>query len=390
MEVNLNTEVLIFDAGSLRPGDILLSTDPTSARSAVIRTATWSDYSHAAICVDPPYFVEAVWPSVMFVTCQRWGIRDRSLIRVLRLDPQGGGVLNAASISEAAAAAAQRFVGHEYWRSGAATARFSFLPVKQRSRFFCSHLVAVAYHEAGIMIAPGIAVDKVLPESLAQSTLVRNVTDEVLVPSHGLEDWLMLQFIDDHRITSPNDLEHETKRHIARKAKKIFAKRNVKINDGNAQLGPFDAVVATLLSVRDNQLARELDTQLFKLMKEEGLFGLFSREFRRYDIDLVRDKVVAEMLRSGSSSVDEIKDAHVVWSRILATRLAPVTRAQREVVNFEKLTSVDTATRGGEELSLLRALTEMHREVYDWAKQAADATQRLVGVLEKAMMDSMC
>jgi hypothetical protein len=70
---------------ALLPGDVLLTTNPKSPLSFAIRKATKSPYSHAIICVNPPWCVESIGYGVLRFMINRFLLTEKENIRVFRL-----------------------------------------------------------------------------------------------------------------------------------------------------------------------------------------------------------------------------------------------------------------------------------------------------------------
>lgn len=176
----------------LCPGDILLLTDPKGPMSWAIALATGGHFSHAAICMKPPLFVEAHDPGVSVFHVGRFFVRDPKRIRILRLDVNQ--VPDAETKAKAAALYARGLRTEAYDWDGALRSK---LPgPASKDGFFCSQLVAEAYRRAGHPLMPGDRPShKITPADIERAAKLgadlKDVTDEVLVrinlpPNHGL------------------------------------------------------------------------------------------------------------------------------------------------------------------------------------------------------------
>jgi uncharacterized protein YycO len=99
---------------ALRPGDIILSTVPDSMISTVIRTATRSSFSHAAVYRGEMNVLEAIGVGITNYSIMRRGVRDKKHVRVLRVAPSVE-----SNVVRTALAAAESYRGRGYWVSGA-------------------------------------------------------------------------------------------------------------------------------------------------------------------------------------------------------------------------------------------------------------------------------
>jgi uncharacterized protein YycO len=173
--------VFTLRADRLRPGDILLTTQVTSAVSKVIRVVTNSDFSHAAIVLFHSQCIETVDAGVRVICLDRIYISDPKNIRILRARNDG-------EIGRRAAELARTHLFKPYWIEGAIKAPSSSQNVDaQEHRFFCSHLVAHCYKEAGISLLPRRAPEKIVPGHLLDSAELIDVSSTVLVETHITE-----------------------------------------------------------------------------------------------------------------------------------------------------------------------------------------------------------
>lgn len=163
----------------LEPGDIILSTVLTNPISFAIRSATKSNFSHAAICWNATSCMEAVDHGITSFSHLNRAINDKDSVRILRLKP---GTLENYAIRESAANAATTYMGREYWLRGAIQSKLGLTLSDPRGRLFCSYLVAQAYADIGIELCVGKISQLVTPQNLLMSPMLHDITDEVLYP----------------------------------------------------------------------------------------------------------------------------------------------------------------------------------------------------------------
>ena len=168
-----------FIESAIRPGDILLSTNPTSITSWSIRAITRSPYSHAAICYRPPEFLEAIPAGVPRFNVTKFFIEDLSRIAIRRLKTDS---LTTSPEIAVIAQEAQQYFGNDYWTLGALTALWPRIQPGKGKSVFCSHFVASAYEAAGIKLVQGKAAENVTPADIAESQILETVTNLVLKP----------------------------------------------------------------------------------------------------------------------------------------------------------------------------------------------------------------
>lgn len=167
-----------FIESALRPGDILLSTNPTSITSWSIRAATRSPYSHAAICYRPPEFLEAIPAGVPRFNVTKFFIEDLSRVAIRRLKTDSLTSPEFAAIAQEA----QQYFGNDYWTLGALTALWPKIQPGKGKSVFCSHFVASTYEAAGIKLVQGKAAENVTPADIAESQSLETITNLVLKP----------------------------------------------------------------------------------------------------------------------------------------------------------------------------------------------------------------
>lgn len=164
----------MLDGDSLQPGDVILSSQKANF-SFLIRTFTWSGYSHAAIVLENGLYAEAVGLGV-----RKRSIRTvlKSKLKVLRLKPIES---NAARKKAAdAAQAIEKYLHSCYWTAGALLTIFKNTDVKNRGRLFCSHLVAQVYRDANVEILDNISPGKTTPARLERSKVFQDVSNSAV------------------------------------------------------------------------------------------------------------------------------------------------------------------------------------------------------------------
>jgi hypothetical protein len=180
-------QVYVVDPSALQIGDIVLSAArPRDLASRLIRMSTRGNYCHAAICTRVGLLMEAKASSR-----GKGGVRRSSVMRIVADQPESVRVLRLRLdvprrevIARNAAAKAEWMLHRLYWTSGV----LSFLPSKlfgkippnKRHAFFCSHLVAAMYREAGLELLPGVAPELTAPSAFLSSDKLEDATDKVI------------------------------------------------------------------------------------------------------------------------------------------------------------------------------------------------------------------
>jgi hypothetical protein len=75
-DVPRKAHLYVFDPNKVRKGDIFLTTAPGSMRSVLISRATRGIYSHAAICTEENFLLEATGLGVSRVFLTRISVTD--------------------------------------------------------------------------------------------------------------------------------------------------------------------------------------------------------------------------------------------------------------------------------------------------------------------------
>jgi hypothetical protein len=195
------SEVYILEPSTMETGDIILTASGTWV-DFVIRLSTGGKYSHAAIYTQVGLLMEATVASdwtggVRRSSSMRFVADDLASLCVLRLRHD---LPNRKVIADKAAARAEWKLDHTYWMDGV----ISFLRSKHLAgqisqndtqSFFCSHLVAAAYNEAGLDLLPGIKPELTAPSDFLKSGYLENVTaivsgpeDEAIARLHAPKD----------------------------------------------------------------------------------------------------------------------------------------------------------------------------------------------------------
>lgn len=161
-----------FDLEKLQIGDILFSWDDTPV-SAVIRRATWGEFSHAMLYVGHS-MIHAMPDGVYSKNPQRYLRKNRDQLAVYRLAPE----LGLQPVREEACFHARAQVGALYSVPAATFSKAtSYVAQSGTGKQFCSRLVAQAYARAGVMLVP--KPDFCSPNDLARSLLLHRIPDAV-------------------------------------------------------------------------------------------------------------------------------------------------------------------------------------------------------------------
>lgn len=158
----------------------MLSHNPDSVTGEIIRRVLCGHFSHVAICTFGSLFLEAHDHGVHEFSIERFGVRGRDNVKIMRLKEEAGG-------PEIAARAATRAHMLQTQPFGTFNAIAAILPDAIRripGMAFCSYVVAVAYERAGRNIArKRKPPNKATPADIEYSPDLRDISDEVLAPA---------------------------------------------------------------------------------------------------------------------------------------------------------------------------------------------------------------
>lgn len=355
----------VFESARLLPGDIVLSTVPADLLSRTIRVATWSAFSHAAICSEPGLLVEARGLGVARVSVGRLAVRELSTLRVLRL--RADSVQGAARIAATAADYAEATVLSRYWHWGAVTALLRHVPVESRSQFFCSHLVAEAYRAAGLELLPGCAPTKTVPGAFLESSHLADVTASVtrLEERHAFTAW---EKIEDGLTPSIHESEVTVCHRIVDRMREHFA------TCGVTPPATFPKLVESFCDLPKEQ-RKAMDQAFAECLRVEGYSELVQRFSREYSASYY-DRLVLFGLDTGQITALQAPALLDRWRSLLD--------GYRRAIEMDTLVAV--ASRNAykaSELQALQELSELYADVLHMRTSVAAALERSILLLER-------
>jgi hypothetical protein len=222
--------VFALQAAQLHPGDIVLTRnrhgfdDKGCKQSAIIAAAGRSNFSHAAICSQPPTLIEAIGPGVSTLSIANTFYHAAGDVRVLRYADE--------TVARRAAAKAGLFLGKGYSvpmaiKSISPAAANASTPMIQT---FCSALVAAVYRSAGAPEFQSINPYRTTPGAFTRMTFLEDVTELVSLPMLAPQNVEELTALDGERRPSPFDGQ----------AKALFALHAIVADDVEALIGTWD------------------------------------------------------------------------------------------------------------------------------------------------------
>lgn len=236
--------------------DVILSTVPHSAISTVIRTATRSAFSHAAVYRGQMNVLKAIGVGITNYSIMRRGVRDKNHVRILRVAPSVESKVVAAAL-----AAAEGYRGRGCWVSGALQSVIANKSPDSAGRMFCSYFVAQIFADAGLTLCPNVPSHDVTPGMLISSPHLQDKTDEVLVPiPGGFES--AFEAIDCEQTSTPTHRLLQAERDIvAQAANKLLQAANLRAPR------TLDDLFAILVTEVPAERQAELDAQLSAILE---------------------------------------------------------------------------------------------------------------------------
>lgn len=232
------------------------------------------------ICLRPPAFVEAVSLGARGFSIDEVAIRSLDNVRVLRLKDD---VPYARELREAAAVYAGSRLLSEYWTTGALLSVDPEATLPQRSRYFCSHLVAQAYYDAGLR--SGKDPSKTLPNDFLAWPVI-DVTKDILRQERSTPG-IRRTFYDAPKVESAHDPLVKVSQAVCRRVRETF------LAHGLGEPGNFQETLAALLVIKDSSTAAAIDCAFLSALNKTGFKEYFHKaivnEYQSffYDMDWV-------------------------------------------------------------------------------------------------------
>jgi hypothetical protein len=308
--IDSTPRVAQYALASLHAGDILLSTNPDSIESMVIRVATRSPFSHAAIYDGSLNFYEAADTDVLNFNYMRYGIFSKDNVRVLRLKSSIEGHGN---IALSAARAAEKYREREYWTPGAIASAFRLLVPNEREGFFCSFLVASCYQEAGCQICNGLRPQEVTPGDIARSENLEDVTEIAL---YDLPSWDRRPCLIDLSNGALDECRDAPSIQLAFARKMIL--REIRPLFENAHIGSpstLDDALIAFINDGDKERQKKLDIEISEILARHHYVELPGRYFSKLLVvsPFKRDQYSEMPLEALTATIELHKELKKKW-----------------------------------------------------------------------------
>lgn len=161
---------------------MLLFSRAKAISHGVIRSVTASNYAHAALYYGDGMILEAILGGVIkrSITWDVYPTKDK--LKVLRIKKELQSRLEK-DFAQTIIARAELYIHNPYSLSGALASVFRAIPIEDKGRFFCSHLVAESYAAAGLEITLAVPGEKVHPGLIERSDIFDPVEQAVQIVS---------------------------------------------------------------------------------------------------------------------------------------------------------------------------------------------------------------
>ena len=339
---------VISDA--LLPGDVLLTTNPKSPASFAIRKATNSPYSHAILCVDPPWCVESIGYGILRFMINRFLLTEKENIHVCRLKDHG----TRAGKAEAAANYANNQVSREYAHLDVLTVLFKAVPPVEQGKFFCSQLIAECYSRVGVHLVPNRGPAKVSPGDIARSDALEDVTKRCVREATESDKLNFTAFLDGEKGPTPHTEEVLLKQELVRQLSPVLSKYHL-------VAGTYDDLLEALVKGWKQKApwVSEIDQSFSDTIVRSGLLDLSHKHNPPHDDHYFLDCYLLRLLNESNVSTEDLRDLKQHYLEILKHRDASI----QETEEHARLSRQLFVLSGLESVRLNGALLEENQAV---------------------------
>lgn len=279
----------------LRLGDIILVRG-AAKHSKVIAEITNGHFSHAMIALENGVFLEAITDSgVQRTSSLRVSFQDKSNVAVLRYNFPNQEIES--QVLTYISANSAKYQGQKYNIIGAIQSTQAKDMSQSSKGYFCSHLIASIYADAGFPLLNKSA-HKITPNELLESVFLNNITEEIIIPISDIEKkreeagQLTFKCLDAGGTTLSQDAKNH--RIFINDTAKYFRKAGLDVPN-NAPEIPL-----ILLNESNTSNAKKVDYQISKIYKKIGINKYISNNISGVsDHSLVIAQVMAEFDENG-------------------------------------------------------------------------------------------
>jgi len=312
---------------NLRVGDIILVRG-AAKHSKLIAKLTDGHFSHAMIALENDIFLEAITGS---------GVQTTSMLRVSFKDKANVVVLRCTFPDEQTKANSLAYIainfpkyqGRKYSYKGAVESIKDKGADNTNGGYFCSHLIAAIYTDAGFPLI-NKPVYKITPNELLGSEFLEDITDEVISPyseitlqrvkSQGNE----INCID----AGGNTLSKDAKNHnqLLKDIARYFIRYGL---TAPRRCGDLPEILTNRLN---SHFAKRLDYQISKKYKKIGINESVRGENSKADFEFDRATIISEIEQYG---YDHAHDCYSSYNYMLINSLAKLLNERNNLNYFQ-------------------------------------------------------
>lgn len=290
---------------NLRVGDIILVRG-AKKHSKVIAKVTDGHYSHAMIALENDIFLEAITGS---------GVQTTSMLRVSFQDKANVMVLRCIFPDEKTETNVLRYItqnyavyqGRKYSFKGAAESIKKRGDDNTKGGYFCSHLVASMFTDAGFPLLDK-PTHKVTPNDLVFSDVLEDITDNVIryysdnTLQRVKEKGKTINCIDARGDTLSKDAKNHSE--LLKSTAKYFTRNGLKAPN------MCDEFLGILTDPKNAYISKELDYQISKKYKKIGINEFLKSQMGGTDFESDRLTVMSEIEEFGYDYAHEMYRSH--------------------------------------------------------------------------------
>ncbi|MGV1720566.1 hypothetical protein ACT4MC_18535 [Vibrio furnissii] len=290
---------------NLRVGDIILVRG-AAKHSKIIANLTNGHFSHAMIALENDIFLEAITGSgVQTTSMLRVSFKDKANVVVLRcIFPNEQTETNSLSYITKNFAGYQ---GRKYSYKGAAAAIKESGGDNTKGGYFCSHLVAAIYSDAGYPLLEKPAY-KITPNELLSSMVLEDITDQVITPYSDItlqrikDKGDAINCIDAGGNTLSKDAQNHNK--LLKDTAKYFTRNGLA---APLRCGEFPDILTDPIN---RHFAKKLDYQISKTYKKIGINEFIRSEISHSNFEEDRIRLISEIDRLGYDHAHDVYSSY--------------------------------------------------------------------------------
>ncbi|HZZ93014.1 MAG TPA: hypothetical protein VFE23_10650 [Usitatibacter sp.] len=353
--------IYALDPSKLRVNDVVLTSDFGFKRS-VIRAATNSDFSHAAICTRDYMLLEAVPDGISRIS--PIGVCAPKIEWICVLRPRNEAIIKQTALT--IAEAAESLYGRRYSVIGAIGTVIPFLP-RDDEGHFCSQLVALAFEKCGICLVPGKTAYEVTPGLLLTSPELSNVTQQCVRELDACDDAESYEHIREIGANESVHREMGMNRRVLRALQKELRGEIPEVNS-------LHEFWNWLGENRSNERVLALDQRIFSVLQSEG----FVKWYDEWLDGMRADSALLDVLAGALGRIEEASDHRVP---ALRRDMADAVKSGDVALAGRKATVNATSSYSSSDSKTLRYLHQKYSDELAVQQELQDAKRKLFAAL---------